>query len=196
VSSPAWTRPLGALLVAAASAAGQEPPPAPAFEPAEVVQRSCALLAELQEGAGRREWPYEGVYRVREEGADEPVIPLGYRVGGTAIACLALAAAPGYAEEGGAERRAAVARGVEFVLEALEHPLLAPERVDGYDVRGWGFVYALLLLVTLEARGQVPADAVEASARRSRAWSRPWRRPPSRARAAGTTRGAARRRRS
>ena len=52
------------------------------FDRATVVQRGCAILLEMQEGEGRREWPYEGVYRVREPGSKTAVIPLGYRVGG------------------------------------------------------------------------------------------------------------------
>lgn len=124
------------------------------FDPTAAVQRGCALLLELQEGEGRREWPYEGVYRVQERGAPEPVIPVGYRIGGTSIAALALLSAPGYA--GDAERQAALARGVEFVLEALALPQMEPERVSSYDVRGWGFLYALRLFVELERREALP----------------------------------------
>ena len=40
------------------------------------------------------EWPYQGVYR-----EDRNPSPVGYRVGGTAIACLGLAAAPGLAND-------------------------------------------------------------------------------------------------
>jgi len=140
----------------------QETPP---FEPAESVRRGVALLLEAQEGEGRREWPYEGVYRVQEKGADEPVIPIGYRVGGTSIVALALIAAPGYADEEGSDRRAAVARGLEFVLEALEDPLMEAKRVAEYDVRGWGFVYALALCAELERRGLVPEERAKAVAK-------------------------------
>jgi hypothetical protein len=129
---------------------------APSLDPAAAVRRGCELLLAAQEGEGRREWPYEGVYRVQEPGADEAVIPIGYRIGGTSIVCLALLAAPGYAEADQAERRAALARGVEFVLEALAHPLMEPARVADYDVRGWGFVYALALFAELERRDAIP----------------------------------------
>lgn len=131
-------------------------------DPADSVQRAVALLLEAQEGEGRREWPYEGVYRVREPGLDEPTIPIGYRVGGTSIVAFALIAAPGYADEEGAERRAAVARGLEFVLQALEDPRMEAKRVAQYDVRGWGFVYALTLCAELERRGLVPEEQASA----------------------------------
>jgi hypothetical protein len=149
VAMLAWTAPQAP---ASADGTGSAAP----FDPAAAVRRGCEILLAAQEGEGRREWPYEGVYRTVEPGADEPVIPIGYRVGGTSIACLALLAAPGYAEAEGAERRAAVARGVEFVLEALELPRMEAEKVASYDVRGWGFVYALALFVELERRGATP----------------------------------------
>jgi len=128
------------------------------FDPTAAVQRGCELLLAAQEGEGRREWPYEGVYRVREQDENPPVIPIGYRVGGTCIVSLALLAAPGYSRPEGLERRAAVTRAVGFVLEALDHPLMEARRMDGYDVRGWGFVYALTLFLALERCGQVPAE--------------------------------------
>lgn len=150
------------VLARAAPAPAQEGarPPAPVFDPDDAVRRGCGILLTLQEGEGRREWPYEGVYRVSEPGSEEDVIPIGYRVGGTAIVCLALVAAPDYSGAEGAERRAAVGRGVGFVLEALELPLMEPSRKDQYDVRGWGHVYALQLFATLEARALVPAEHV------------------------------------
>ncbi|MFT5052376.1 MAG: hypothetical protein ACI8QZ_003809 [Chlamydiales bacterium] len=95
----------------------------------------------VESGPGS-EWPYEGVYRV---GADWR-IPAGYRVGGTAIACLALLGAPGW--EGAPERHAAVARGTQFMLERIEaDPDMAPGPKQGYDVRGWGHVYAMSFLL-------------------------------------------------
>src|SRR5436190_2559152 len=99
---------LTGIVEAQPAAPVQAPARAQAFDPVASVQQGCALLLDMQEGEGRREWPYEGVYRVRESGVDEDVIPIGYRVGGSALACLALVAAPGYAEEAGAERGAAV----------------------------------------------------------------------------------------
>ncbi len=157
---------LASLAVSCVLAAGQETQePATPFDPAQVVQRGCAILLDLQEGEGRREWPYEGVYRVLEPGSESPVIPLGYRVGGTAIACMAMTSAGGYQDERQGERRAAVARGVSFILEALDHPLMSPSRMEDYDVRGWGFVYALRLLIELEARGITPEVHAEAASK-------------------------------
>ncbi len=82
------------------------------------------------------EWPYEGVYRVGR------VIPPGYRVGGTAIVCTALVWTPGFADSD--ERRDAVARATQFMLDELQNNnLLAPGPKTGYDVRGWAHAYAL-----------------------------------------------------
>jgi len=151
------------LLLALALVPRQEASP-PALDVSEAVRRGCEILLAAQEGDGRREWPYEGVYRVQERGSDEALIPIGYRVGGTAIACLALLAAPGYDQPESAERRAAVERGVDFVLEALEHPLMEAERVASYDVRIWGFIYALSLMVELERSERIPESRADAIA--------------------------------
>jgi hypothetical protein len=84
------------------------------------------------------EWPYEGVYRV---GPDNR-IPAGYRLGGTAICCQALIEAPGYDEN--AARRAAVERATDHMISLIENdPALKSGPKLGYDVRGWGHVYAL-----------------------------------------------------
>lgn len=106
----------------------------------------------------RREWPYEGVYRV---GGD---IPIGYRIGGTSIAATALIEADGGAP--GAPARAAIEGALDFVLEGLAHPLMGPEFEKGYDVRGWGHAYALGFLLRLRSASLVPAarrDDVEAA---------------------------------
>lgn len=106
---------------------------------------------DLPADAPRGEWPYEGVYRVRGQ------IPVGYRVGGTAISALALVAAPGYAED--EARRAAVARATAFVCAAIEHPLMSVKNYDaGYDVRGWGYTYGAHFLLDLQKRGLVGED--------------------------------------
>ena len=106
---------------------------------AEERARLEALRAESGPG---HEWPYEGVYRVGRRGQ----IPAGYRVGGTAIVCTALMAAPGFAED--EARRAAVIRGVELCRELVQDsPEMAPGPKRGYDVRGWGHAYALRLFV-------------------------------------------------
>jgi len=114
--------------------------------------RGVEILLELQEdlgGAGpAREWPYEGVYRVEGE------IPWGYRVGGTAICAGALMETAQFERE--ADVRAAVERGLGFVMQALDHELMAPAFEGSYDVRGWGHAYALGLLLRMRARGLVP----------------------------------------
>jgi len=98
-------------------------------------ERLRELQAQLGPGS---EWPYEGVYRVGPERS----IPAGYRVGGSAIVCMALIEAPGW--ESAPERQAAVLRSARFMLEMIESdPDMAPGPKQGYDVRGWGHVYAL-----------------------------------------------------
>jgi hypothetical protein len=98
------------------------------------------------------EWPYEGVYRVRA--GRQAIIPPGYRVGGTAIVCEALVAAPGLDED--APRVAAIGRSLEFMASMLDpeggDAGLAPGPKEGYDVRGWGHAQALSLFVQLLAR--------------------------------------------
>ena len=114
-----------------------------------IVRKGIEVMLSGQEG---REWPYEGVYRVQD--GKRRVIPMGYRVGGTAIACTALLEAPWDGAEG--DRREAIERGIEFVLESLDHPLLSAEFLGTYDVRGWGHIYALDLLLRLEPGGRIP----------------------------------------
>lgn len=104
--------------------------------------RERERLEELRAAGPGREWPYEGVYRVGRGGR----IPPGYRVGGTAIVCLALVEAPGFA--GSEERRGAVERGVDLMLDLLENDSgMEPGPKRGYDVRGWGHAYALRFLL-------------------------------------------------
>jgi len=114
----------------------------------------------------RREWPYEGVYRVGGS------IPVGYRVGGTAIAATALLRVlpPAPAEGAGIEDAttrddclAAIERARAFVCEIADHPRLAHDYPPSYDVRGWGFIYALAFLLELERAELVPAAAREAT---------------------------------
>lgn len=137
--------------------AAQEGSPKPPPDVGAALARATALLIEKQEtleGAeGRPEWPYEGVYR---EGGE---IPIGYRVGGTAICAWALLASPAYAESEPA--RQAVVRALEFVLEKLEDPAMAAGFRGGYDVRGWGHAYALHLLLELRAADAVPPERRE-----------------------------------
>jgi hypothetical protein len=127
------------LLVLAGPLVSQEaPPPAAGFDADAAVRQGLARLLELQEGDDRDQWPYEGVYR-----ADRGALPVGYRVGGTAIVCLSLLAAPGLA--GDEPREKALRRGVEFVLKTLEHDRMQIGFIGSYDVRNWGHVYALQL---------------------------------------------------
>ncbi len=125
--------------VAAARAAGFSD------EAAAWIGEGVTRLLAMQEGEDRDQWPYEGVYRVRGG------IPIGYRVGGTSIAAMALMLAPGL--EADSARGDAVLRAAAFVAAAIDDRLMSPEYRGGYDVRGWGYAYALRFMVRLEASG-------------------------------------------
>jgi hypothetical protein len=105
----------------------------------EAIASATSIILALQEGPDKSEWPYEGVYRVRGQ------IPIGYRVGGTAICATPLLHGPGYRDD--EQVRAAVDRAVAFIVSSTEHPLMSPEYDGGYDVRGWGYTYGLDLLL-------------------------------------------------
>ena len=115
----------------------------------------CSLLLGVQEGLEDAEWPYQGVYRVRAEDSDPPglvegrsAIPIGYRVGGTSICAQAIFQAPGYAVRKGA--RSAIRKAVEFVCATTADPRMSPSTYEGgYDVRGWGYIYGLRMLLAL-----------------------------------------------
>ena len=140
---------------------GTPPPPPADLDEAAVVAECAALLLRLQEDytdpeakpEARREWPYEGVYRVRGAG-NTSVIPPGYRVGGTSIVCWALLTTPGYRTNPAAV--AAVQRGLDFVLETLVTEPMRPGFDGTYDVRGWGHTYALWFLLQLRSYAVVP----------------------------------------
>jgi hypothetical protein len=108
--------------------------------PAALVRKAVAELVKIQEEGGA--WPYEGVYRVGGE------IPVGYRVGGTSLVAGTLLHAAAESKEA----RAAVARGLDFVLRTLSHPLLEPSTEDRYDVRVWGHASALEFLCQVRAQ--------------------------------------------
>jgi len=121
-------------------------------------RRSIGLLVGMQESLdpARKEpceWPYEGVYRVPGE-SGKPEIPIGYRVGGTSIVCSALLRAQ--PEKLDKPSEAAIERSLAFVLEALQLPKMQPEGCKGYDVRGWGHIYALQLFLCLADADAVP----------------------------------------
>jgi hypothetical protein len=109
---------------------------------APIISQAIQQLLAMQEGDDEAEWPYEGVYRVSGE------IPIGYRIGGTAICAMALLRAPGYADD--AARKNAIERAVNFIIKGLDHPLMNSDYDGGYDVRGWGYTYALTFFLELK----------------------------------------------
>ncbi len=119
---------------------------------AKAIERGVKLLIEMQEGKKEAEWPYEGVYRVHGE------IPIGYRVGGSGIAALALVQARGY--PGDERRQQAVSRATEFIVHSVDHPLMAHQFEARYDVRGWGYTYGLTYLLALRKLHYMP-DGLE-----------------------------------
>jgi hypothetical protein len=125
-----------ALLLLPGQPRGAEPKP-PTRD--ELLTKAVADLVAMQEEGGQ--WPYEGVYRVERQ------IPIGYRVGGTAIvAGTLLAAAPQ-----DRDAQAAVRRGLEFVLKELKAAGMEPSTKDVYDVRVWGHAMALEFLCQVRA---------------------------------------------
>lgn len=131
-----------------------DPAPDPSREKIDqALARGVELLLSMQEADPasssaldanakiKNQWPYEGVYRVQRQ------IPIGYRIGGTSICAIALLRAPGF--DNNADARQAVDRAADFVVDALDHPLMNPDYEGGYDVRGWGYTYALQLLLVL-----------------------------------------------
>ncbi|MCU0866917.1 MAG: hypothetical protein MUC36_24290 [Planctomycetes bacterium] len=137
-------------------------PDVPPLELDAATLRAIAAMLALQQGDSRGEWPYQGVYQ-----EDDNPSPVGYRVGGTAIGCLGMIAAPGLAAD--EPRRAALHRGLDFVLDGLELDRMQGAFIGRYDVRGWGHIYALQLLLHLQDRGLVPAARKERVAAKT-AW--------------------------
>ena len=129
--------------------------------------RGSVILLGAQESLDpavkeKAEWPYEGVYRSLE-GGKRAVIPLGYRVGGTSIAALALIEVANGKPVG--EPRAAIERALGFVLASLDAPRMDSGFLDGYDVRGWGHAYALSFLLRLREAGLVPQERADSVAK-------------------------------
>lgn len=126
----------------------------------EALSRGCEILLTLQsaeaEAGEKSQWPYEGVYRVAGE------IPVGYRVGGTAICATALAQAPGYDSD--PKRAEAIARAVSYICTARSHPLMSEkDYTAGYDVRGWGYIYAIDCIATLKQLNRLPEQHAQAA---------------------------------
>ncbi len=130
----------------------------------QAIQKSIELLLAKQEDMEnpnaapdtRAEWPYEGVVRVKG------LVPIGYRIGGTANTSICLLRAPGYAED--PKRQQAVARAINFIAKETAHPLMSADAWDGgYDVRGWGYTYALAFCMELKSAKAIPADPPEMS---------------------------------
>src|SRR5262249_53191403 len=86
-------------------------------------------------------------------------IPIGYRVGGTAICAVTLMDLPGF--DADTSRKEAVARAADFVVAAIDDKLMDPAGNRGYDVRGWGYTYGLNFLLHLKATKNVGAGKEE-----------------------------------
>ncbi len=122
------------------------------------VKRGAELVVGRQESLGPRgttssEWPYEGVYRVRSPGKRGGIIPMGYRVGGTAICSWALLKIPAFRSS--KLTQAAVKRGRDFIVASLKDPLMSPGFNSTYDVRGWGHAYGLQFLLEARSSGKL-----------------------------------------
>lgn len=98
----------------------------------QLMEAAVGRLIDLQHDDGA--WPYEGVYRVGGK------IPVGYRIGGTSIACSALISAK---LDDRSRIGDAVTRGTDLILKELEQRLMKPTQKSSYDVRIWGHIYAL-----------------------------------------------------
>jgi hypothetical protein len=114
------------------------------------------------------EWPYEGVYRSQGPQGLMP-IPPGYRVGGTAICCLAILEAPGFGKD--PARGEAFQKGLTFVMDFMEgNPEMDATFVEGYDVRGWGHTYALTLALRALAQNGLLDEATATRLKRTTRW--------------------------
>ncbi|MEM9415988.1 MAG: hypothetical protein AAGA29_11010 [Planctomycetota bacterium] len=125
-------------VVPGSSALGQDDMP----DAEQLIEVAVDRLVAMQEDDGA--WPYEGVYRVRGQ------IPVGYRVGGTAIVCTALLYGADADDEAARE---AIDRGIALIIGALfDDPRMAASDEDAYDVRVWGHIYALDFFCRLRDR--------------------------------------------
>jgi hypothetical protein len=116
---------------------------APAADPvpdrAVLLKESIGHLIRLQDPDGQ--WGYEGVYRVARE------IPVGYKIGGTAIVADTLL----HAAPDDPAAKAAIAKAVPYILKLLDDPQMVPSTKDAYDVRIWGHAFALDFFCHLRA---------------------------------------------
>ena len=158
---------LSTSIALVASLFAQEAPDGMPDQVREAIEAGATLLLLTQEGSNKAEWPYEGVYRVSAQ-KDDPkelikrrsAIPIGYRVGGTGICTEAIFQAPGYSDD--KVRQEAVAKAVAFVCAAIEDPRMsADDYTGGYDVRGWGYIYGMRMLLALREAKLVPIDTIE-----------------------------------
>ena len=134
-----------------------------AIDLAEVRATAVDFLLDRQEN--NIEWPYRGVYRVRgSQGLENPI---GYRVGGTAIVMQALLTVPSE-DARPKERNSALERARAFLVEAMDHPGMAHVFSETYDVRGWGWCYALETLIKLRKDDLVPEAELAAHQRAER----------------------------
>ena len=102
---------------------------------------SVQRLLEMQEEDGA--WPYEGVYRVRDVNGRR-AIPVGYRIGGTAIVCTSLLYALEKPDRKLAKQMdAAITKATNLILSDLQHPRMKASTANRYDVRVWGHIFAL-----------------------------------------------------
>ncbi len=159
--------------------AAAQPNGGPPAEPPAVVQARPAVevlvdqcvdailrLQEPGEGADAEQppsqWPYVGVYKVKGR------TPVPYRIGGTAIAVMALAQSPRFASDQSV--RDAVGRGLDYLCEAWKDPQMSlADYQGGYDTRVWGHIEALTCLARLSRLTLIAddrRDAVTAAASR------------------------------
>ena len=125
----------------------------PRPRPAAIDEALNIAVEFLLDGQQDGEWPYQGVYRVNGK------IPVGYRVGGTAIGGLAVLRAP---VGGNAQRiQQAVGRAAAMVIASIDNPRMSHRFEATYDVRGWGYTYGLSFLLSLRGSDRMPDDLAE-----------------------------------
>lgn len=128
----------------------------------DAVNTAVLRLIALQEGSDHDQWPYEGVYREKGEGGAQ--LPVGYRVGGTAIVCEGLMAVPDLSKD--KARVEAMQRGLEFILKTLDVDRMQASFIGTYDVRNWGHIYALDLFLKLPGCAAMPKELREQAAKK------------------------------